>query len=243
MGGVEGIGKSSFGANAPKPVFLMSRGETGLETLIDSGQVNETPHSPEIMTWNGVMDFIDLLTTSEHDYKTLVIDTLNGLERLCHEHTCATMYGNDWGKKGFSNYQQGPDSALVFWREMLSKLDTLREVRKMAIIGLQHTKVKNFKNPDGPDYDRYTADMHEKTWGLTLKWADIVLFANFFTVIDDDGPRAKGTGGKKRFIYTERTAAYDAKNRHGLPGQIDMGNSGAEAWGNFIKALKEGKGE
>jgi hypothetical protein len=35
--GVEGVGKTSFGCCAPKPVFLMTRGETGLITLVDSG--------------------------------------------------------------------------------------------------------------------------------------------------------------------------------------------------------------
>src|SRR5262245_55584679 len=37
--GVEGWGKTSFAAQAPKPIFLMTRGEDGLETLIDSGQL------------------------------------------------------------------------------------------------------------------------------------------------------------------------------------------------------------
>src|SRR5262249_3104824 len=49
--GVEGIGKTSFGACAPKPIVLMTRGETGLITLLDSGQLPPTPHFPELLTW------------------------------------------------------------------------------------------------------------------------------------------------------------------------------------------------
>ena len=37
--GPEGSGKTSLGAPAPKPFFLMSRGETGLLTLLDFGLV------------------------------------------------------------------------------------------------------------------------------------------------------------------------------------------------------------
>src|SRR5262245_57101728 len=86
--GVEGGGKTSFGASAPRPVFLMTRGETGLQTPIDAGRVPDTPHFPELMSWPEVLAAIDALQNEDHDYRTLVIDTLNGCERLCHEYVC-----------------------------------------------------------------------------------------------------------------------------------------------------------
>src|SRR5690606_17557166 len=64
--GVEGIGKTSFAAAAPNPYFLMARGETGLETLIDAGQVKEIPHAPELQTWNEVLDIVEALRTEDH---------------------------------------------------------------------------------------------------------------------------------------------------------------------------------
>jgi len=39
-------------------------------------------------------------------------------------------------------------------------------------------------------------------------------------------------------IYTEHHAAYEAKNRSGLPSEIEMGTSGKEAWENLKTALK-----
>lgn len=240
--GVEGIGKTSFAANAPRPIFIMARGETGLETLIDNARLPETPHFPEAQTWEDVLGSVRSLTEGQHDYRTLVIDTLNGIERLCHEHVCRRDFRGDWGERGFAAYGKGPEVAMADWRELLSLLDRLRAEKKMAIIALAHTKVKNFKNPEGPDFDRYMVDAHEKTWGLTHKWADIVLFANFYVVVDESGSRAKGAGGKDRLIYTERSAAWDAKNRAGLPESIDMGKSGAEAWTNFVTALRAAKG-
>lgn len=59
----------------------------------------------------------------------------------------------------------------------------------MTIFALCHTKVKPFKNPLGPHYDRFQPDMHEKTWGLSHKWADAVLFGNF-----ESGSLSKGFG-------------------------------------------------
>ena len=224
-------------------MFLQSRGETGLETLINAGRLPEVPHFPECQTWSELLSAIETLTTEDHPYKTAVIDTLNGSERLCHEHVCQTNFGGDWGERGFAGYMRGYEIALADWRDLLNRLDTLREQRKMSIVCLCHTKVKTFKNPEGSDYDRYQPDMHEKTWSLSHKWADAVLFLNYETFVDskDANKKGKATSSQTRLMYTERHAAYDAKNRLGLPLEIDMGDSGAAAWNNFKAALVAGR--
>lgn len=239
--GVEGIGKSSFGASAPAPIFAMARGETGLETLIDSGRLPDIPHFPEIQTWSDLLGVIDTLTNDDHPYKTLVIDTLNGCERLCHEHVCKRDFKDDWGQAGFTGYMRGFEVSVTDWRELLCKLDTIRETRRMAILALCHTKIGTFKNPMGEDFDRFQPAIHPKTWELTSRWADMVLFANFETVTKEQKGRVKGFGGTERIIYTQRTAAFDAKNRCGLPEELSMGEAGVEAWNNFASALKSAK--
>lgn len=245
---VEGFGKTSFGAQTPKPIFLMTKGETGLETLIDSGRLPEVPHFPEIQDWESLLGAIETLAVEEHEYKSLVIDTINGAERLCHEFVCVRDFGGDWGERGFTGYMRGYEVALGEWRLLLNALDRLRETKRMAIVCLCHTKVKTFRNPEGADYERYQADMHDKTWGLSHKWADVVLFGNFEVTVMDGRKEAasdkkgKGVGGKSRMIYTERSAAYDAKNRLGLPPEIEMGTSPQEAWANYVQAVKAGRG-
>jgi len=243
--GVEGIGKTSFAANAPSPIFLMARGETGLETLIDSGRVPETPHFPELMIYTDVIEALEMLRDTDHSLKTIVIDTLNGLERLCHEFVCNRDFNGNWGNTGFASYQTGFDVSLADWRLLLNLLDEIREKKKMAIICLCHTKVTTFKNPEGPDFDRFTPAVHSKTWELTQRWVDHVLFANFYTVVEttDGQKKGKARGGQQRVMYTERCAAYDAKNRAGLPEEIEMGNSGTEAWNNFLSAMKKKGGD
>jgi hypothetical protein len=240
--GPEGVGKTAVGSMSPKPIFLMSRGETGLETLIDAGRVPETPHFPEILCFQDFLGAVRLLTSEPHDYRTLVIDTVNGVERLCHEHVCRREFGGRWGRDGFTSFNTGYDVAQADWRELLGALDRLRDVRRMGIIALGHARIAPFKNPEGADYDRFTPDLHAKTWGLTHRWADFVLFLNFDTYVEGDrSQRPKGKGGTRRVLHTERTAAFDAKNRHGLPERIDCGDSAAEAWGNLAAAMKAGK--
>ena len=241
--GVEKVGKTSFGAQFPKPVFLQTKGETGLETLIDSGRLKETPHFPELQSWEELLSAIQELRTGEHDFKTVVIDTLNGAERLCHEHVCARDFQGDWGERGFAGYQRGFEVSLADWRLLLSELDALRSERHIMPLCLCHTKIKTFSNPEGADYDRYRPDMHDKTWGLSHKWADVVLFVNFETFVNENDPKKKGKAStsQARILYTERHAAYDAGNRLGLPAEINMGQSGGEAFANFTAAVKQAR--
>lgn len=213
--------------------------ETGLLTLIDGNQLPEVPYLPPWQTWSDARDSIAALTNDKHDFRALAIDTGNSLEKLCHAYVCEREYGGDWGKKGFASYMQGYDVALNDWRLLLADLDSLREQRKMSIIMLCHSKVETFKNPEGPDYDRYQPAMHRKTWEITHRWADVILFGQFQAFAEGD--KRKATGGQQRVIYTQRHAAYDAGNRYGLPEEIDCGDSAKEAWANFSAAMKAAK--
>jgi hypothetical protein len=241
--GVEGVGKTSFGGCAPRPIFLMTKGETGLLTLIDAGQLPDTPHFPELNTWDQLLGAVETLAKDPHEYRTLVLDTLNGAERLCFEHVCDRDFSGNWGRSGFAAYGAGHELAATEWRRLLDALDGLRTKRRMSILALAHTKIGTFRNPEGTDYDRYTVDLHGKTWGVTHKWADLVVFTNFVAHVDARSNDAKGKarGGSRRVLFTTHTAAHDAKNRHGLPDQIDGGSSASEAWANFTAALQASK--
>ena len=241
VSGVPGVGKTEFGSQVPGCIFGMTDDETGLITLLDSGLVQDVPYLPLWENWTDILDSVDELLTAGHDYKALVFDALGGVERKCHEHVCNRDYKNDFTKEGFLSYAAGYDTAMSDWRELLAKLDKLRIQRRMTIVFLAHTKIATFKNPRGADYDRYAVDCHWKTWSLTSKWADMVLFATHYVETTKKGLRHKACSSGDRVMYTKYDAAYDAKNRHNLPPEIDMGSSGAEAWANFVDAIKQGR--
>jgi hypothetical protein len=218
---------------------MPTRQEETWDLLKRTGAVpSDLPVLPTPQSWEDVLGILDSLLDDEHAYRVLGIDTIGGCERLCHEHVCQRHFKGDWGERGFAGYMRGYEVSLAEWREYLGRLDGLRDQRGVTVILLGHTRVKQWKNPEGPDYDRYTVDVHDKTWALTHKWADAVLLANYYVEVEQDsGKRAKGRGGQQRFLYTEYSAAYDAKNRLGLPSEISMGNSGAEAWNNLKDAI------
>lgn len=230
INGVEGVGKTSIASNAPGAAIIMARDETGYETLLGSERVPEVPRM-HVTSWPELLATVQALAKSPGEIKTLVIDALGGFERICWEYVCATEFGNDWGKKGFANYAQGPDLAVKHWLKLIAALDACHAAG-VAVIVLSHVQVKPFKNPEGESYDRYQADCHLKTWAVTHKWADAVLFFNFKQAIDSTGQRvhAVPSGGRERVLHTERTDAFDAKNRYGMPPQIKIINDHTQSW-------------
>ncbi len=235
---VEGWGKTTIGAYAPGSVILMAKGETGYVTLLGSKRVPERP-AALLETWPETLALLDSLAENDQGTKVVVLDALNGFERLCHQHVCNRDYGGDWGEKGFMSYMQGYDVSVGDWSQMLDKLNILHR-KKIAILLLSHSTIRPFQNPEGKDFSRYEPDCHRKTWGVTNKWADAVLFGKFVIVLDKQGTKVKGIGGKARVVCTERTDAYDAKNRYGMAEVIEISNDYTKAWSTIATAIKGG---
>ena len=242
LNAVEGYGKTTFGSYAPNPVMLQARGETGYETLLGSGLVPSID-AARINSWPGLLELMPTL----NGFATVNLDAVGGIERLCHEFICDRDFDGEWGEKGFASYQKGYDVSITEWIKLLSALDRLHD-KGVVIVILSHCKVKPFKNPMGADYDRYVSDVHDKTWAVTAKWADAVLFGNFFTVVEtarSSKPEAlrkgKGIGGTGRVIYTERRDAFDAKNRYNMEPVIDIPNDPKQMWSTIWGHITNGK--
>lgn len=238
LNAVEGFGKSTCGAYAPNPVILMARGETGYLTLLAAKRVPEVPRVM-IDRWPDLLARVRWLV--DQPYQTVVLDALGGFERLCHEFVCERDFDGVWGEKGFTGWQRGYEISVPEWIILLEALDRLHAANKTVLI-LSHSRIGPFKNPMGPDFDRYVADCHHKTWGPTAKWADDILFGKFMEVTEEKKKgRIKGVGGQDRVLYTERHDAYDAKTRSGLPEAIWLPNDPTQSWAT-IEAAYRGEG-
>jgi hypothetical protein len=237
-------GKSSLAAQFPGVIFLQTRGETGLETLIDAGQLPEIPHFPEIKDWGSLTAAIAWLREAEHNYRSLAIDTINGAERLLHEMVCARDYQNEWGDRGFGAYQKGYEVSLADLNLMLSSLDALRLERRMTIILLAHRKINTVKNPAGADFDTFQPDLHKSSWGTIAKWSDVILYGDTEVIVQTEGKSKKGKGiSQSRIIRCAGSPAWVAGNRIGLPDEIEAGDSPQEAWQNFAAAVKAARNQ
>ncbi|MBF0140229.1 MAG: ATP-binding protein [Magnetococcales bacterium] len=213
--GVAGVGKTSFGASAPKPVFILT--EDGL------GRIQATSF-PLAKTFSDVMSAIDALLQEQHDFETVVIDSLDWLEPLVWADVCRQQ-----GVENLENigYGKGYVFALDLWRAYLDKLDRLRDEKNMVVIQIAHSIIKRFDSPEHEPYDRYEIKLHAKAAALVQEHSDCVLFANYriSTTKADVGfkktvNRAVGSG--ERVLYTQEKPAFLAKNRYNLPPELPM---------------------
>lgn len=221
--GPEGVGKSTFAARAPKCVML------GMERGLS--EIKGAHRFPQAGRWDEVLDSIEFLLSAEHPYESLAIDTLDWLEPLCWAHACDI--GNEKGKQDSIEafgYGKGYNAAVDHWRTLLARLDELQAKRSMNVILVAHAEPKTFKNPLDEDYDRFVGTIHHKAWGLMKQWAKEVLFANYESYTIEKSGRVRGVSSGKRIIHTEYSAAFDAKNRHGLPAKLPLD------WATFTAA-------
>lgn len=156
---VEGFGKTTFAAHAPSPMILMA--EQGYQTLLDAGRVPQVP-AAAVTDWRDAIGWVDSLIENRQGVQTLFLDALGGFERMCQEYICAAEFGNDWGERGFGSFQKGYELSAGEWLKLLARLDRLRTNGVSTWI-LGHVNVTTFKNPEGADYDQFTAACHRKT--------------------------------------------------------------------------------
>jgi hypothetical protein len=220
--GTEGIGKSTFAAGAPDPIYLDPDNGTG---LLDVARF------PKPETWAECMEALDVLAAEKHEHKTFVTDTADALEALIHREVC--RLGNKKGMEDFG-FGKGYVAALDLGREYLVKLEALR-TKGMHIVTLAHAHVKNFQNPAGDDYDRYRLKLHDKLGALLKEWHAAVLFANYRAYTVEKDGKVKALGDGSRVLYTEHRPAWDAKNRYGLPYELPLD------WAEFERCARAGE--
>ena len=210
--GVHGIGKSTWASKWPSPVFVAT--EDGLSDI-------DVPAFPLATTLQSAWEPVLTLGGGSHDYKTIVIDTADWLEKLIWEKVC-----NDGGKESISDfgYGTGYAASATKFRKYLASLDQCRAAG-MNVVVIAHSAIVKFEDPSGDSYDRYTPKLHKECAAVLQEWADEVLFCNYQTHTKEvekvfDRERHIGIGSGKRMIYTSERPSHQAKNRLGLPAEM-----------------------
>ena len=225
--GPEGIGKSTLASQFPSPVFLDTEG--GSHHL-------DIPRLPAPKTWEDVTGAISALASETHEFGTLVIDTADWLEKLLVEHIC--QRANKTSVEDFG-YGKGYIILAEEFTKFLASLNPLL-ARGMHILLLAHCRIAKFEQPEAAGaYDRYELKLTKQVAPLVKEWCDMLLFGNYFTrVAENDSGKKRGVGGRERVLYTNHTAAWDAKNRHGFEEKLPFAfGSIASAFGCESKAV------
>ena len=214
--GVEGIGKSTFASKFPKPLFFdLDRGTARLD--VDRVEC--------IYQWaDFINDIKEFIETPDNPYDTIVIDTADAAARLCEKYVIATKAN---GKRSIEDIPYGKGYKML--AEEFAVFLTWCEAAINSgfnVVILAHAIMKTVTKPDDMGaYDHWELKLpgntSNKIGPLVKEWADLLLFADYKTVLvtDETNNKKKAKGGK-RIMYTTHTPFADTKNRFGLPDQL-----------------------
>lgn len=209
--GVEGIGKTTFASQFPAPLFFdLDKGSAQL----DVSRVTD------ITSWPLLMSNIKEVYDNPSICKTLVIDTADAAERMCIDYICGKF-----NKKGIEDFGYGAGYTYLTeeFARFLVQLDACIG-QGVNVVVLAHAVLKTVTLPEEMGtYDHWELKLSSKTTNkvapLVKEWADLLLFANYKTILIEDGTRKKAAGGK-RIMYTTHTTFADAKNRFSLAEEL-----------------------
>jgi len=212
--GQEGVGKTWLAARFPRPVFLQTEDGVPAGLRLQSFGL--------LSSYGEVRDALAALGSEPHDFRTVVLDSLDKLEGLVWADVCAS---NGWPSIEAPGYGRGYVIADRWWRDLLAGLDWLRRERGLSVVLLAHSAIETVNDPRAPAYTSYQLRLHKRARGLVQDEMDAIFFlaTDVHVVSEDLGfakKRNRADGSASRFLFCEGRPAFIAKSRFELPSKI-----------------------
>lgn len=208
--GVEGIGKSTLAAQIPDSLIVDVEDGTG---QIETARV-------VALDWRAIEHAAKELIADPQGFRAVIFDTADWLEKALIDHMLRQS-----GKKSIEDYGYGKGYTILQEHvvRFLGLVDQL-VAKGIHVVFVAHATCKRTSPPDQTDgYDRYELKLTKQVAPLLKEWADLVVFCNYkINIVEGTDGKLKAQGGKERVMYSTRTAAWDAKNRYGLPEEMAM---------------------
>lgn len=229
--GTPGVGKTTFASTFEKPILV--RTEDGASAI-------DVPTFPELITSTEQLRHVcALLYKEKHDFKTVILDSLDWLEPVVWNELCKRS-----GKESIEDFGYGKGYIYldVDWRKITNQFDWLNK-KGMNVIVIAHSAAITITAPDSDDYMSYSLKLHKRASAIWTEWSDMILFLDYQKNIIKSGKgdtaKSKAIGTGERIIYTASRPAYTAKSRWPIPESIMVANS---TYGEFHDAMSEATG-
>ena len=238
--GFPGAGKTSLAGTFPNPIFIQAEtASTVFENAPEEKQPAFFPELPaakkekQVKPSEIILAQLRELATAEHDFKTVVFDTVTTMNGLLESEVVEYDDNNpDNIADAAGGFHKGYLVSAGLHADIRRACEHLRK-RGMTIIFLAHTGIAKMKNrPDsGSEYTAYTVDMPEKSRGFYVNHSDAVLYLKSEEHVMGGQENRKGqttkyarvtnTGERVLITSSDGTIGYiDAKNRYGMPSEI-----------------------
>ena len=207
--GVPGVGKTTLAAQFPAPYIL---------DLEHGAERYNVPCNSDIETFQ---IFKQVLKNIPEGTRTLVIDTFDELEKMIVYYIMSRENVDSLNKVG-GGYGRGWLAVYEEFGRVINDLEAIRIKRGINIVLNGHSAIRHFEPPDSVGYERYTFATYEKNKEMLIRWADIILFARFDSIVVENGDSAKVKSNGKRVMYTVTNPCWEAKSRWKLPEKVPM---------------------
>jgi len=223
--GDNGIGKTSILSCAKNPLIIDMEGNCS----------HIKAPSVKISNISDFHELINSLIDKDHEYKSLVVDSLDSLQILI-----ADKMSKDYDAKELSyGKSNGIFSRKI--KEIVDKFEMLQEKKKMNILFTAHWKVKMANNPMVEAYDRYDLRINEEMRTGFCNWVQFILLANKEVLFEDKKDmgfgKKKAKGIERRVLHTAGDPTYYGKNVFNFPKKMGMETEQA-GWDNIINNVK-----
>lgn len=232
--GDSGMGKTSLAATFPRPVFV--RAEDGLQAIPEASRPDAFPL---VSKADDLWEQLTALIKEDHQYKTLVIDSITALERLFVAEVMASDPKQPKSiNQALGGYGAGV-AAVAVLHQRVRKAAWMLVDRGMHVVFIAHADTETIELPDADPYTRYSMRLGKKSVAPYLDDVDVVGFLKLMTVTMGDGERKKAVSDGSRLLVTYATAANVSKNRYGITQDLEVPH-GVNPLVPFIKSLQQG---
>lgn len=209
--GREKIGKTSLLAEFPDTLLLMC--EPGAKAL--------RVYKRDVRDWREFVKYVDLLEENPKRFKTIGIDTVDQLAKMCDDYTnqkLAIQHVSDaeWGKA----YSMRRD-------ELAKQVSRLLKLGR-GVVFTSHAFEKEIKARNGTSYERIEPSMPKFAREVLEPMVDIWAYLAY----DVDGNRTMDIRGNDQVAAGHRLQEHFT----GIEA-IPMGKSAKEAYENFVGAF------
>ena len=209
--GEAGVGKTTFASQFPNPIFI--RAEDGLEA------VNPKPAAMSVLaSGDEIFQQLAALVTEEHNFKTVVIDSVTKLNSLFEK----DVVDSDPKAKSINTANGGYGAGFTavaekHWR-VKRAADALRK-KGIAVIFIAHADIEKIDLPDLDPYSRYSVRLHKKSIAPYTDDVDLIGYLHSKVFVRENG---KVTDANQLVLSCTRSASHISKNRYGITTELPL---------------------
>lgn len=188
--GAQGIGKTTLCSKTPDALFLLT--EPGTKCL--------SVYGLPITSWAEMLEALALVAKGGHQFKTIVVDTVDNAYKFCSDHVCAANGVKDPADLA---YGKGFNLVNTEFHRVLTKLASL----PYGLMLTSHAVAREVESATGK-YTKTTPTLPEGARKILLGFVDVILYADVEGEVGADGKTTF-----KRIMRSSPSKFYEAKDR------------------------------